>query len=204
MGLDYLMHGDLTPKFAHTIERYGLFACDIETTGLDWKSDQIGTIQVFVSDDKYAILRPSQQNPTRFLALLANAKVKKIFHHAMFDLRFLCNRWSFSPSNVSCTKVAAKLLSRVKREQSLVYLIEHYLNIQLDKGMQKSDWLTSQLSKEQIRYAIADVRYLENLLLILREELRSTGKIELADACFDYIPTKVRLELDGYLDIFEY
>lgn len=197
-------YGDITEEFAETAISHGSIACDIEMSGLDWRKDRIGTIQIFVTDKDFTILRPDDLSPTRLLNLLARKDVCKIFHHAMFDLRFLCCSWQLTPANVCCTKIASKLISRSKSEQSLVFLIGEYLGIQIDKRLQKSDWLDDHLTDDQVDYAINDVRYLQELLARLIQRLSLLGRVEWARECFNFIPTKVKLEIEGYTDIFEY
>ena len=88
--------------------------------------------------------------------------------------------------------------------RSLKPLLERYLGISLDKSLQRSDWLSSRLTKEQLAYAIADVVYLVPLLEQLERELQTRGLLGLARECFAHIPARVRLELLGYPDVYTY
>jgi ribonuclease D len=197
-------YGDVSEEFTETAISHGSIACDIETSGLDWRKDRIGTIQIFVTDRNFTILRPGDSTPTRLLKLLSREDVRKIFHHAMFDLRFLCSSWQLTPANICCTKIAAKLLSRTKSEHSLVFLLEKHLGIKIDKRLQKSDWLDDHLTDDQVSYAINDVRYLQELFAKLNRRLLEVGRADLACKCFSFIPTQVKLEIEGYSEIFEY
>jgi ribonuclease D len=105
---------------------------------------------------------------------------------------------------IACTKIAAKLLRLPQREQSLAPLVARYLGVTLDKAQQLSRWDARTLSEAQLRYVAGDVAYLEPLMERLRRELELQGKWGLATSCFDHIPTRVALELQGYDDLYVY
>ena len=122
----------------------------------------------------------------------------------MFDLRFLVHKYRFGPANVKCTKIASKLLHKNEKIHSLVPLLKRYLQLDIEKKEQKSDWFRPDLSSAQIQYAIADVRFLPALLDILLDRLENVGLREFADRCFAHIPTQVRLEVEGYEGVYDY
>jgi len=196
---------DLSPDDAERFAAAPLLACDIETSGLDWRTDRIATVQIYAPGLPIAIVRANGQPPRRLLELLSDARVPKIFHHAMFDLRFIAHHWNTIAANVRCTKIAAKLLHpNDPRSQSLQPLIETYLGIAVDKSAQMSNWEAKRLTRKQLRYAASDVVYLPNLLSVLREELVKRELWQLAERCFDHIPTRVELEVGGFGDVFTY
>jgi len=136
---------------------------------------------------------------------LPNPAVKKIFHHAMFDLRFMVYRWHVVPETIACTKIAAKILDRENTEShSLKALAERYLGVVLDKTEQTSDWLAVHLSRDQLVYAARDVIYLPALLDTLEQELRNRDLLSLAHSCFAHVATRVQLDVLGYGDIYTY
>jgi len=85
-------------------------AWDVETTGLDWHHDSLGTCQLFAGDVGAVIIRVGQEKPVRLIGLLEDPAVEKVFHHAPFDLRFMVRAWGARPASIRCTKVASKLL----------------------------------------------------------------------------------------------
>src|SRR5512142_1579877 len=104
-----VLDSDLDQEGFDRALRAGILAWDIETTGLDWRQDRIGTVQVQIAD-RSCVVRINGDVPHRLKALLEDTNVLKVMHHAMFDLRFLVHRWQATPSNVVCTKIAAKLV----------------------------------------------------------------------------------------------
>ena len=145
------------------------------------------------------------KKPPNLSAILGDPTIQKIFHHAMFDLRFLCYHWRLSAQNIACTKIAAKLLDPEKTQgHTLAALVHRYLGVTLDKGSRQSDWLTWGLSPEQLKYAGEDVKYLPDLLEKLLVELDKNNRRDLARRCFAHIPTQVELEIQGFRDIYAY
>jgi ribonuclease D len=181
-----------------------LVAVDIETTGLDWREDTIGTVQVHVGGATY-IVRPNGRIPYRLKAVVEDSAVCKVFHHAMFDLRFLAYKWGIVPARVACTKIASKLAEPDVpcSEHSLAPLLKRRLGISLDKGAQTSDW-TGELSEAQLRYAADDVRFLPELYRHLYAELRGRDLLDLRNRCYTHLPTQVELEIGGFPDVFAY
>jgi len=198
--------GDVPKTFVVAAKKHSVLAWDIETSGLDWRSERIGLCQLLVDEQGLAIVKiKKNKRPQNLATILSDPSVMKIFHHAMFDLRFMSYHWGVAPANIACTKIAAKLIDPEKVEgHRLSSLVLKYLNVELDKSSQRSDWLRSGLSPEQIRYAGDDVKYLSELLSLLMEELRQMGRSELAQRCFDHIPTQVQLDIAGFKDIYGY
>jgi ribonuclease D len=195
---------DISPSFLKLVRASKVVAWDIETTGLNWDSDIIATCQLFVPPDAISIVKADGQVPEYMRQILSDKRIKKVFHYAIFDLRFMCYKWDVFVENVACTKIASKLLSPEKPEHSLKSLLYQYLNIMIDKSERLSNWLSDNLSEEQITYAVQDVIYLLDLLNILEENLKSNQLLDLARRCFAHIPTKVALDILQYPDIYTY
>lgn len=197
--------GDISPLLKEAIEEAHVAAVDIETSGLDWRSDSIASIQVAIPGGNVEVVRISSDSPRPGLlsAVLEDGNVLKVFHHAMFDLRFMCSAWSIAVVHVACTKIAAKLLRENGASTSLADLTKHYLGVDLDKSEQVSDWHADSLSLSQIQYAANDVRYLHSLLHSLLRELEISERDDLVRRCFDFIPTQVELDLLE-CDVFRY
>ena len=125
-----------------------LVGWDIETSGLDWRSDRIGTCQIFAEELGAVVVSLAGETPVRLAGLLENAHVVKVFHHAPFDLRFMVHAWGARPASIRCTKVASKLLDPQAPNEvhSLQNLAERFLDVRLSKGpVRTSDWSAATL-----------------------------------------------------------
>jgi ribonuclease D len=200
-----LLNGDLDAHGFKRAARAGLLPWDIETTGLDWRTARIATVQLQVADVAY-IVRLGEQVPARLKTLLEDPAVEQVIHHAMFDLRFMAHAWSARPASIACTKIASKLLSphAPAKEHALSSLVSRWFGVDLDKRQRISDWDAESLSPAQLAYAADDVRYLLALHGRLEQALRVRGLVGLRDRCFEHLPTRVELELGGYPDVYEY
>jgi ribonuclease D len=202
--------GDIPRAIAQRIRDDGILAWDIETTGLDWRGARIATAQVWSPSVGVVLVHVSELVPSGMVQLLQDVSISKIFHHAMFDLRFMRHHWGAVPRNVSCTKIAAKLLfpplpdGSNAKEHSLVNLLSKMLSVRISKSAQTSNWMAANLSPEQLIYAANDVQYLVPLLDRLREGLETQELWSLAEICFTHLPTRVELEVRGYPDLFTY
>jgi len=200
-----LFKHDITPKFMKMACSIKSISWDIETTGLDWRKDKIATCQLFMPTGHIAVIIIDNNLPINLRTLLSDNTIKKIFHHALFDLRFMSYKWNVIPQNVACTKIAAKLLDVGNTESnSLQSLLSSYLNIALDKSERLSNWLSPELTDSQIEYATNDVIHLPKLLDLLEKRLYSEGLLDLAHSCFSHIPTRVQLDIMGYTDVYSY
>lgn len=198
--------GDIGGELLRQLRGHGTVAWDIETSGLDWTVDRIGTVQLFTEAVGPVIVQPHGARPDNLLALLADPDVTKVFHHAPFDLRFMVARWNARPARIQCTKIAAKVLfpGMEPRDYSLGPTLARLLDITISKDEQRSDWLRSQLSPSQLRYAAADVQWLIPLMREMRVVASNLGRERLLDDCFAHIPTRVDLEVGAFGDVFAY
>jgi ribonuclease D len=203
-GID-IVESDLHQEAFERALRAGVLGWDIETTGLDWRMERIGTVQLQLAEQTFVVLIRGSV-PHRLKALLEDASILKVMHHAVFDLRFLAHSWNAVPRNVVCTKIAAKLAhpEADAKQHSLAALVARYFDAEMHKEQRLSDWTASQLDWSQIRYAADDVRYLWPLYERLDEEIRSKGLVSLRDRCYAHLTTRVELELRGYSDVFAY
>jgi ribonuclease D len=203
---DSVIEGDIPKAFLNAARRHGAVAWDIETSGLDWRSERIGLCQLLVREHGLSLVRiKKNKKPPNLAAILGDPSVRKIFHHAMFDLRFLCYHWGVTAENIACTKIASKLLDPEKAQgHTLTALVRQHLGVTLDKGSRRSDWLTWGLSPGQLKYAGNDVVYLPDLLEALLDELQKKNRLNLALRCFANVPTQVQLEIQGFRDVYAY
>jgi ribonuclease D len=200
-----LHKGDVSRDFVAAIRRARLVAIDTETTGLDWRTCEIATCQLFVPGYGAALVQLNGHVPRRIASVIRDAKTCKVFHHAMFDLRFMRCHWGVLPTNIACTKIASKLLDpRQKNTHTLKSLLNRHLGIRIAKRERLSNWLSDSLSPQQVKYATHDVVYLVALLNQLVKRLQEEGLTDLAGECFAHIPTRVELDTRGYSDIYSY
>jgi ribonuclease D len=199
--------GDLPADLADAFALSQRIAWDIETTGLDWRRERIGTCQLFSEAVGAVVVSVGTDRPSALATVLEDSTVEKVFHHAPFDLRFMVSAWRVSPTAVRDTKVASKILDPAAPNEthSLQHLADRYLGVTLPKGaVRVSDWSASELTDEQIRYAAGDVVHLVRLLDAMEAALRANGRIELYDSCCAFLPARVTLELGDYPDVFAY
>ncbi|SHG24947.1 ribonuclease D [Fodinibius roseus] len=200
-----LFENDIDPDFLYSLLGNNYVSIDIETSGLDWKEDKIATIQIFTCGN-IAIIKIQNQDysPDNLIHLFKNKNVLKIFHHAMFDIRFMTNKWGRVFSNIACTKVASKLVNNKAKDHSLKKLLRDRLQVGIQKELWSSNWFKSSLTDAQVKYAVDDVRYLRELYRSLKREIEKEQKTELMQACFDFIPKLAWLQVNGYEGVFEY
>jgi ribonuclease D len=202
-----VLSGDLPSNLADDFALSRRIAWDIETTGLDWRQEKIGTCQLFSEAVGAVVVSVGRDRPTALARLIEDSTVEKVFHHAPFDLRFVVSAWGVSPAAVRCTKVASKILDPAAPNEthSLQHLVGRYLGVSLPKGaVRVSDWSAAELTDEQVRYAVGDVVHLPHLLDAMEEALRESGREELYDSCCTFLPARVTLELGGYPDVLAY
>lgn len=201
-----LLQSDVDQAWIDAALRVGRVAWDIETTGLDWAHDTIATCQLAVGTAVAIVQMKRGKVPGLLRSLLADPRVTKVFHHAPFDLRFMANAWSVTPASIACTKIASKIVDPGRRpeEYSLKPVLRRYLNVEIDKTQQVSDWTRGRLSEDQLAYAATDVMYLNELHDRLEDHARRSGVDELVQASFQYLPTRVALDLSGAGDVFAY
>lgn len=178
---------------------------DTETTGLDPLKDNLCIIQMYAHNKVFIIKYNKDIQYTNLIKVLKSNKVTKIFHHANFDLRFLMKNLNcVEIKNVVCTKIAAKLVRGVDSNNSLKALLKEYFDIEIDKSQQLSDWSKSNLTDEQIEYAINDTLYLSKLWDKLYIELEKKDCLETVFKCYEYLPTNSMLQNKGIENIFVY
>jgi len=130
--------------------------------------------------------------------MLADPKVTKLFHYARFDVAILFHHFKVMPRPIWCTKIASKMVRTYTEKHGLKELLRELLGVEISKQQQHSDWGADTLNKRQIAYAASDVFYLHRLKDYLTTVLEREGRLDLAQSCFDFLPTKVKLDLMGW------
>ena len=175
-------------------------AIDTETMGLHPHRDRLCLVQMSNGDGSADIVQVPKDHTEapNLKALLTNPKVTKIFHFARFDLAALYNAFGVMPQPVYCTKIASRLSRTYTDRHGLKDLVREVLNIDLSKQQQSSDWGSQTLSEAQLAYAASDVLHLHALRERLDAMLAREGRQDLARACYEFLPTRARLDLEGW------
>jgi ribonuclease D len=183
-------------------------AIDTETMGLQPHRDRLCVVQLSNGDGSADVVQIPKDHvdAPNLKVLLADPKVIKIFHYARFDLAALYNAFGVMPRPVYCTKIASRLSRTYTDRHGLKDLAREVLNIDLSKQQQSSDWGSQSLSEAQLAYAASDVLHLHALRERLDAMLAREGRLELAQACFEFLPTRAKLDLQGWEaeDIFSH
>ncbi len=184
------------------LELGNVVAIDCETMGLNPHRDRLCLVQLSGGDGNAHIVQIArgQTSAPNLSALLADRNVLKLFHFGRFDIAALCKTFGILAAPVYCTKIASKLVRTYTDRHGLKNLLQELLGTELSKQQQSSDWGSSELSKAQLEYAASDVLHLHRLREKLDEMLKREGREELAQACFDFLPTRARLDLEGWPD----
>ena len=145
-----------------------------------------------------------QTEAPNLCAILEDPKVLKLFHYGRFDIAAMQNAFNTVTAPVYCTKIASRLVRTYTDRHGLKNLLYDLLQVNLSKHQQSSDWGAPQLSDAQLEYAASDVLYLHRLRVALNKRLIREGRMEIAQACFDFLPTRANLDLLGWpeTDIF--
>src|SRR6516162_2336935 len=191
-----LHRGDL-PDLSHYTASV---AIDTETMGLNPHRDRLCVVQLSNGDGSADVVQiPKDHSDAPSLkALLGNPSVTKIFHFARFDIAVLYHTFGVMPQPVYCTKIVSRLTRTYTDRHGLKDLVRELLNIDLSKQQQSSDWGASSLSEAQLAYAASDVLHLHGLRERLDAMLVREGREGLAQACFEFLPTRAKLDLEGW------
>lgn len=181
-------------------------AVDTETLGLSLTRDKLCVVQLSAGDGDAHLVqldRDSYDCPN-LKDLLGDTSTQKILHFARFDVAMVQKYLGVAMQPVFCTKIASKLVRTYTDRHGLKYLVKELLGRDMSKQQQSSDWGAQELSVAQQEYAASDVLYLHELRDRLDEMLARENRRELAQACFDFLPTRCALDLAGWpeTDIF--
>jgi ribonuclease D len=180
----------------------GSIAVDTETLGLKPRRDRLCVIQLSAGDNTAHLVQfdGKDWSAPRLKALLADRALLKIFHFARFDMGVLAQHLGTMPEPVYCTKIASKLVRTYTDRHGLKDLCSELIGIDLSKQQQSSDWAAEKLTDQQKHYAASDVLHLHNLKTRLDAMLQREARMDLAAACFRFLPVRVRLDIAGFED----
>jgi ribonuclease D len=190
-----------------------VIAVDTETMGLDPRRDRLCLVQISAGDGQAhmvqivpAALGGRGADCPNLKRLMSDISVVKLMHFARFDVAMLQHALGITVSPVKCTKIAAKLVRTFTDRHGLKDLCRELLGVELSKQQQTSDWGAPELTAEQLAYAASDVLHLHALWAKLEGLLIRENRLDLAEACFAFLPTRGRLDVLGWdaPDIFSH
>lgn len=187
----------------------GALAVDTETMGLVTARDRLCVVQLSDGSGDEHLVRfapGSAYDAPNLRAVLADPARLKLYHFARFDLAAIEHYLGVMAAPVFCTKIASKLVRTYTDRHGLKNLVEELLGQSISKQQQSSDWGGPVINEAQRDYAASDVRYLHALRDELTLRLEREGRMALAQACFEFLPTRARLDLAGWAehDIFSH
>jgi ribonuclease D len=183
-------------------------AIDCETMGLNPHRDRLCVVQLSGGDGHAHIVQiaKGQSDAPNLCKLLGDSSVLKLFHYGRFDIAAMYHAFGTLAAPVYCTKIASKLVRTYTDRHGLKNLVQELLSVDISKQQQMSDWGAETLTDAQLSYAASDVLHLHRLRDVLDERLAREGRSEIAEACFDFLPTRAKLDLAGWpeIDIFSH
>ncbi|MEO6386810.1 MAG: ribonuclease D [Croceibacterium sp.] len=181
----------------------GPIAVDTETMGLVTARDRLCVVQISDGQGDEHLVRFKVGSPydaPNLKAVLADPARVKLYHFARFDLAAIEHYLGVVAAPVFCTKIASKLTRTYTDRHGLKNLVNDLLGEDISKQQQSSDWGAPNLNDAQRDYAASDVRFLHRLVEVFEVRLSREGRREIAQACFDFLPTRARLDLAGWAD----
>ena len=201
---NHLYKGDLPDG----LDMGPVVAIDCETMGLNPHRDRLCVVQMSGGDGNTHIVQVAigQTEAPNLCRMLEDPKVLKLFHFGRFDIAAMYNAFGALAAPVYCTKIASRLVRTYTDRHGLKNLTQELIGVDLSKVQQSSDWGAEELTEAQLEYAASDVLYLHRLREELDRRLAREGRTEVAQACFDFLPTRARLDLMGWpeIDIFSH
>jgi len=192
--------GDLSDE---AMARYtGDIAIDTETLGLVPRRDRLCVVQLSSGDGSADVIQiaPGQTAAPNLMTLLADGGKRKLFHYGRFDIAVLFHTFGVTATPVFCTKIASRLTRTYTDRHGLKDVTRELLEVDLSKQQQSSDWGAETLTRAQLDYAASDVLHLHALTEKLTARLVRDGREAHAKACFDFLPTRAKLDLLGWED----
>ena len=177
-------------------------AVDSETMGLRLGRDRLCVVQLSAGDgDAHLVQLSDPYDCPNLKRLMADPGVLKIFHYGRFDIGMFFLHLGVVSSPVYCTKIASKLARTYTDRHGLKDLARELLGVDMSKAQQSSDWGAASLTPEQQAYAASDVLHLHALKRRLDVMLEREGRAPMAQACFDFLPWRARLDVAGWEDV---
>ena len=195
---NHVYQGDLPDN----LDLGSIVAIDCETMGLKPYRDRLCVVQLSGGDGNAHLVQitKGQTSAPNLCKMLENPEVLKLFHFGRFDIAAMYHAFGALTAPVYCTKIASKLVRTYTDRHGLKNLLQELLEVDISKQQQSSDWGADKLSDAQVSYAASDVLYLHRLRDVLNERLEREERAEIAQACFDFLPQRALLDLQGWPD----
>ena len=177
-------------------------AIDCETMGLNPKRDRLCVVQLSSGDGNAHLVQVAkgQSSAPNLCRMLEDPNVLKLLHFGRFDIAAMYETFRALTAPVYCTKIASRLVRTYTDRHGLKNLLQELLSVDISKQQQSSDWGSKKLSKAQVEYAASDVLYLHRLRDSLNQMMIREDRMEIAQSCFDFLPTRAKLDLAGWPD----
>ena len=193
-----LHKGDIAPGIDFGPE----IAVDTEAMGLNLTRDALCVVQLSAGDGSAHVVQLDRSfNCPNLKAILADKSKLKIFHFARFDVAMMKHWLGIDCTPIWCTKIASKLCRTYTDRHGLKDVAREIAGVDMSKAQQSSDWGAETLTDAQLQYCASDVLYLHAIKNGLEEMLKREGRMELAQACFDFLPKRAQLDLEGWPDV---
>ena len=194
----HLYHNDLPDGLTFT----GAVAVDSEAMGLNPHRDRLCVVQLSAGDGVCHLVKFAKgvSQAPNLKRLMEDANVVKIFHYARFDIMLLKAALGIHVNPLFCTKIASKLARTYTDGHGYKNVCKELAGVEISKEQQSSDWGADTLSEDQLVYAATDVLYLHEVREKLIRMLAREGRLELAQHCFEFLPTRAALDLEGWMD----
>jgi ribonuclease D len=190
-----LHEGDL-PK---DLDLGSVIAVDTEAMGLNPARDALCVVQISAGDGTAPVVQLERSfDCPNLKAMMADPKVLKIFHFARFDVAMMQKWLGITCAPIWCTKIASKLARTYTDRHGLKDVTREIVGASMDKSQQSSDWGAAELTDLQLQYAASDVLYLHEIRQGLLKMLEREGRVDLANACFKFLPVRAELDLKGW------
>jgi len=209
-----IVRGDLSPGLLEVYSKGAELAVDTETMGLHTLRDRLCLVQLCDREGRASIVQlpreclapavPPARRAPRLKQLMESERVLKVFHFARFDVAALAYWLGIEVAPLYCTRTASKLVRTYTDRHGLKDNLLELLDVELDKAARHTDWSSLELTPEQVRYAISDVTLLLPLMDRLESMLVREERGALARECFRAIPTLARLDVLGFVELFEH
>lgn len=195
---NYVYQGDLPDG----LDLGSSVAIDCETMGLNPHRDRLCVVQLSGGDGDAHLIQVArgQTRAPNLERMLTDPNVLKLFHFGRFDIAAMYHAFGALAQPVYCTKIASKMVRTYTDRHGLRQLLQELVGVDISKQQQQSDWGAEDLSPAQLDYAASDVLHLHKLRAALDARLAREGRSELAQACFDFLPTRAALDLAGWPD----
>jgi ribonuclease D len=181
-------------------------AIDCETMGLNPHRDRLCVVQLSAGNgDAHLVqIAKGQTSAPNLCRLLRDPDVLKLFHYGRFDIAAMYHAFGALAAPVYCTKIASRLVRTYTDRHGLKTLTQDLLGVDISKQQQSSDWGADTLTEAQLAYAASDVLHLHALREVLDQRLAREERTQIAQACFDFLPNRAKLDLMGWdgTDIF--